>query len=426
MVQLLYYVELARYGLGNSLLFSKRIKRWWLPLLIGLLFFLFNVTVAEYIEPETKYLISYTMAVMTAVLMLDEKLVQKIICILSMLCVFTSIDEVIGIVLSYAADDRIYSAEEKCIFEEVIIIGILLLLNLIKIIAKKRWKRNIQLQYNTAIIGIIIINFCLLAFGGGLFFLSDNDLYKENRVYMEMLGLLIYGCVISFVLFTLYTKRVNDKLEQLIETEHRLSDMQKEYYIALLEQEESTRKYRHDLNNHIICLDGLLRKECYSEVHEYIRELKGNLVSIKKRNYATGNEILDILFNHQLAGKEAAVDIGITGYCKRQLNISNVDLCIIVSNLLKNALEELQRGGYEKKYIRINMKTGKEYFMLVICNPSGICIEKSGMRTSKTDKRNHGFGIKNVQETVEKNGGSFSLSGNGKEVFAKVVLNIKK
>lgn len=343
-----------------------------------------------------------------------------------MLCVFAGIDEVIGIALSYISAEIIYSAEKKCIFEEVIVIGMLLLLNFVKIIVKKRWKENIRLKYNIAIIGIIIVNFCLLAFGGGLFFLSDNDLYKGNRAYAEMLGILIYGCVISFILFTLYTKMVNDKLEQSIETERRLSDMQKKYYIALLEREESTRKYRHDMNNHMMCLEGLIQKECYSEAHEYIRELEGNLNIIKRRNYATGNEILDILFNHQLADKEAVVDIGITGYCKQQLDISDVDLCIIVSNLLKNALEELQRGEYEKKYIRINMKTGKVYFMLEIRNPSVVYIEKSSVQTSKNDKKKHGFGIKNVQETVQKNGGSFTLSGDGTEVSAKVVLNLKK
>ena len=42
--------------------------------------------------------------------------------------------------------------------------------------------------------------------------------------------------------------------------------------------------------------------------------------------------------------------------------------------------------------------------------------------TSKADKENHGIGIRNVKETVEKNGGIFKINIDQGEFMAKVAI----
>ena len=65
--------------------------------------------------------------------------------------------------------------------------------------------------------------------------------------------------------------------------------------------------------------------------------------------------------------------------------------------------------------------------MITIKNSSTTLIENEELKvpTKKQDRKNHGMGLKNVRETIERNRGSFSLEGNGEEVSAKVMLNLK-
>ena len=45
--------------------------------------------------------------------------------------------------------------------------------------------------------------------------------------------------------------------------------------------------------------------------------------------------------------------------------------------------------------------------------------------TKKREKENNGKGLRNECEAVSRNKGKFSLEGNGEEVSAKVILNLK-
>ena len=49
----------------------------------------------------------------------------------------------------------------------------------------------------------------------------------------------------------------------------------------------------------------------------------------------------------------------------------------------------------------------------------------SFVNAKKDDKENHGIGLMNIIETIERNQGKFEIEGNGKEVCARVILPIK-
>ena len=424
----LYWIEVIRYGLGNNLIFSCRLKRLRVALPGGLFFCIVVISNPWDFRAATIYLTGYILAAITAFFMLEEKsFFKKVLYILSLLCVFGAVDEIIGMALSHAFEERGFGMEEASLIEGAISAGVLGLLNLVKRIVKRKRKAYEKVQYNTVILGVIVLCGCLIVIVGGLFFLPDDTLFSGKRNGVKLIGALVYGCVVCFILFTAYIKKVNDKLGELVETECMLQDMQKEYYTALLSKEEDTRRYRHDMNNHLICLADLIKQGLSDEAQIYISELQGKMDDIKGKHYVTGNDILDIILNSQLAGIKD-IDVTVRGQSKRPLNISNVELCIIISNLLKNAIEETESISGQKKYIDILVKEGEHYFTMEIKNPSPLYIDANvgQIKTKKKDKRNHGIGLGNVAETVKKNEGDFYLSGDGAEVCAKVVLKVKE
>lgn len=54
----------------------------------------------------------------------------------------------------------------------------------------------------------------------------------------------------------------------------KLLETQADYYKMLLEKEDETRKFRHDMSNHIICIDALSQEKKYDEMQSYLSSLK--------------------------------------------------------------------------------------------------------------------------------------------------------
>lgn len=72
-------------------------------------------------------------------------------------------------------------------------------------------------------------------------------------------------------------------------------------------------------------------------------------------------------------------------------------------------MEELKKNGEGKKYLKIKVSSGQQAFKIEISNSISREGEIQGKlpETTKKDKKNHGIGLRNVTETIEKNQGIF-------------------
>ena len=147
------------------------------------------------------------------------------------------------------------------------------------------------------------------------------------------------------------------------------------------------------------------RKE-YEALDKYVEQSLHELDLISNYNYDVGNEAINILLNHYLIPVKDKCIINVKGYISETINIEDRDLCIMVSNLLSNAVEAIKKINKNcEKLISFNIKSGKYYTYIIVENT---CFTKySGFQTDKQDKRNHGFGIKNIKKTVKKYNGNF-------------------
>ena len=91
-------------------------------------------------------------------------------------------------------------------------------------------------------------------------------------------------------------------------------------------------------------------------------------------------------------------------------DIADIDISVLYNNLLQNAVEEVQKNG-EGKFIEIYFEQGKEFCEIRIINSLS---QESRMKTDiliseKEDIRNHGFGLKNVNEVIKKCNGKINF-----------------
>jgi sensor histidine kinase regulating citrate/malate metabolism len=136
------------------------------------------------------------------------------------------------------------------------------------------------------------------------------------------------------------------------------------------------------------------------------------------------NSTKSISSNYHLTALQQGVKVEVSGYCKEEILISNIDLCTIFANLIQNSVEELNRESSGENYLKVAIKSGKDYMQIEILNSlSNKSFRKNDLlKTDKNDKQNHGLGLGNVKQTVERNGGKFEIKVTDKEFVASVIL----
>lgn len=239
-----------------------------------------------------------------------------------------------------------------------------------------------------------------------------------------------YGFLTACVLcaFTIYIKQMNGRLEETIKIEAMIKEAQHKYYTELLERENDTRKYRHDMINHLVCIDTLLQDQEYESICTYIKDITDELKVIQKRCYDTGNNIISALTNYYLADIDSRIKVEISGHLSDLENVGEVQICNIYGNLIKNAVEEIEREKeLENPYISINFQMTERVLGITIKN-SAAHMEKNSISndfmTSKDDKKNHGLGFYNVRKALSEVGGEIELNRYEDEFVAKVMIKL--
>lgn len=187
---------------------------------------------------------------------------------------------------------------------------------------------------------------------------------------------------------------------------------QRQYVAEAQTRFESTIAFRHDLKNHLLVIKGLLDRgegqaaERYLErVEEYGRELAFPC--------HTGYPVLDILIGRKLGEAERA---GIKASCTLKLPagvMDDVELSIIISNALDNAIHACGKlDGIKKGFVNISGHCRGDFLLIRVENTyDGKPLPPEGT----------GLGI--IRRTAEKYHGSVNIEKTS-DIFALSVLLI--
>lgn len=243
--------------------------------------------------------------------------------------------------------------------------------------------------------------------------------------YVVMIGFSVLLQIICLALIYLFYSREQYKtVNQIIE---EYSSKQIDYYKALLAQEEDTRKFRHDIKNHILCIQELLDLGKSEDAKEYIGGIYQDLSKLTSI-YDTGNDIVNAIVNYYSAkGKKDHILIQVKGKLRSELAIPMIPMCTVVSNLLSNAYEATVKLKHsQEKVITVEILSGSKFFKLIIKNPIAESQKNlsSNLRSSKADQRNHGFGIRNVKTILSQYDGEFTLTEEVDRIIATVIMKI--
>lgn len=275
-------------------------------------------------------------------------------------------------------------------------------------------------------------NFILLLIPVGSMFVVYNifmlSIEINQKIYIsESWTSLIIILLINIVTFKLYLILSKEKELQKYNTVYA---QQLELCNQHMREKETVmmefRNARHDMKQHFIVLIELLAKEDNQKAIEYLGKLI-NIEPLSKLGISrTDNIVVDSLVNakYAVAIKEQ-IKFEIDIHIPMQLPFRSADLCILLGNILDNAIEASMMLDQERRYIKFFMKyEGNTLIITAINAYNGELLKnRSGkIITNKGDSSNHGIGLESVKKVTRKYHGSVVIEPDTQKFIIKIVL----
>ena len=245
----------------------------------------------------------------------------------------------------------------------------------------------------------------------------------------KLSAILISGCMlmINISVFYLY----NILIENYINL--RDNDLYKQQTYAyqnqlevIMESGNRVRALRHDMKNHILALQALVQRKEAEEMNRYLESMK-DFMTNPEEYVKTGSDSVDSLLNYKIQKAHEVLNVVETKISiPEQLRLRSFDLNVLLGNLLDNAIDASMQT--EEKKLNITIKLDKGVLFLYICNScQRIADGRSGfLETTKEDKTNHGIGLKNVRQIVEKYHGDLAFQYENNFMETDVMMYVKE
>lgn len=200
----------------------------------------------------------------------------------------------------------------------------------------------------------------------------------------------------------------NTLLEQQVNVQaNSVQEMQMRY--------ELTRTFRHDLNGHWTVLGGFLKTGENEKALEYL----GKLTTMSDQlsfPCQTGNAVLDMLLTNKLGiAHQKGINVDCTVKIPANCLINDMDLCIVFSNAVDNAVKACSSKSKTHPYLTLKTVQKGNFFLIEIENSrldDNVIIKGSGI------------GLDSIKAVAEKYNGTVRIEKDTKMFRLNVLFII--
>ena len=211
---------------------------------------------------------------------------------------------------------------------------------------------------------------------------------------------------VNVLVFYIYIKLADDlQLRRMTSVYEQQLDLcerhQQERELSILR----LRDMRHNMKNNLVSILAYAENGDNEKIIRFVNEImeEGGIKTSTVTN--SGNIVIDSLIGYwYVEAKKVGIDFSVNLNIPMEMPFRGADICLILGNLLENAVEAAQKAE-GKKYIRLHMKYDKNNLLLFVENNyKGVLIKTKDKRlkSTKTDAENHGVGLSSVYRIAAK------------------------
>lgn len=272
------------------------------------------------------------------------------------------------------------------------------------------------------IVGVIVPVIFLFS---NLSYIYPNTPFSSQSFY-DSFKLRAFINILGLVLVLIFQLHIRERT--LLEESYAINAALRNQYDQYIHHQESMEmvnmKY-HDLKHQITAL----RLETDEEKRKQWLDSMEKELDIYKGIVKSGNKVLDILLESKLMRAEKyhiEVTYVVDGKLLDFMHVT--DVCTIFGNALDNAIEaEVLEPDEERRMIHVSVSAQRQFVFIKVENyrSSPVMLSKGLPKSTKSDKRNHGYGLKSIRYCAEKYNGNMTINMN-REWFVLNVMIPKK
>ena len=286
----------------------------------------------------------------------------------------------------------------------------------------KEYLSQLSVRELISAVGIVVVAF---AFSNISFVMTNSPFFGQMKMDMFLIRTIVdfSGITVLYAFQSRICEYIVEKENTMIQA---MLKSQYEQYRSYQESMELMHIKYHDLKHQIAGLraenDSDKRKAWIDAMEQ---ELEASALLLK-----TGNHVLDNILNAKMLYAKKH-QIRLTCVADGSLlNFMHVtDICTIFGNALDNAIESvLMQEDTQKRLIHIAVSSVRQFIFIQISNYCDYTVEHSEgqlPQTTKTDKKNHGFGLKSIRYSAQKYGGTLTVSTDKNWFELKLLIPVK-
>lgn len=217
--------------------------------------------------------------------------------------------------------------------------------------------------------------------------------------------------LIVFILFESLSRQAENNLQ--MQARIQQNDMLVRHSEEIAGLYDEMRGWRHDYHNHLQVIHGYLQLKKYDKLEAYLKGIENNITGMEMP-INSGNLLVDAIISSKiLLASNQNIDTHANIQVPTHLKMSETDMCVLLGNLLDNAIEACQRiiEPEVKRFIEVEIRAIKGHLYITVRNStSGNVRMLDNIFLSDKNGRHHGVGIRHIDEITGKYEGYISRS----------------
>jgi sensor histidine kinase regulating citrate/malate metabolism len=201
------------------------------------------------------------------------------------------------------------------------------------------------------------------------------------------------------------------------------------YYEMLRSQNENQRILIHDIKKHLQSIEMLNEQKEHNKISAYIQQLVLSSDLKESSRLCDHNMLNSILCRYMQQCTDSHITFHVDIRSGTTDFIADNDLTSLFCNLLDNAIAAA--GSIPDSFIEINTSKREKTSFVVItvinsCRKNPFLRKDRQLRTDKTDKNRHGFGLKSIRKAVNKYHGNMQMYYNDDTLTFHTIITLKQ
>ena len=252
-----------------------------------------------------------------------------------------------------------------------------------------------------------------------VFFVSPSDLGLFQIVISAVLLVVNVGAM-----FMLQESLVKDERLRLseIQLESKLNQLQAFRDMQALYERQGQKL--HDYKKQLTTLQELLKGGDTETAIEFTEQLTKS-IAVEMSEVNVGHPVVNAVLNQQYRvakGKNIGMTFAVSDL--HDIRLSDDEIVVLLGNLIENAIHECEKVILQGQTASIQVKFVEKDSRLVLTvrNPVVLRVDITDNKIQGVQKDGHGIGLSNVENVVEKYGGTFAISCDEKEFTAVAMI----